>query len=95
MTSVKNGWRGYIIQTLTAVILLGAGAMFTTVVWPAIQKNTDDIVVIKNLRHSDYAELRSIQNAALSDQKAEATRSRLMDSLIFDKLEKIDEKIGF
>lgn len=43
MTSVKNGWRGYVIQTLTAILLLGAGAMFSVVVWPAIQENAEDI----------------------------------------------------
>ena len=50
MTPVKNnGWRGYIIQTLTAILLLVAGAaggLFSTIVWPAIQKNTEDIEAV-------------------------------------------------
>lgn len=44
--SKNNSWRGYIIQTMTAVILLGAGALFTTVVWPAIQENSEDIEAV-------------------------------------------------
>ena len=95
MTPVKNGWRGYIIQTLTAILLVGSGAIFTTIVWPAIEKNTEDIVIMKNLRHADYAEFQSVQQAIRADQRTESTRSQLMDSLILDKLEEIDEKIGF
>ena len=95
MTPAKNNWKNYAIQTFTAIFLLGAGALFSTVVWPAIERNTKNIQLLKDMRGTDYLELTSRLQGITADMRAIARERKVMDSLILDKLDQIDEKIGF
>ena len=89
--SKNNGLKNKVIQVSIAIIFGLVGTLFGTIVWPAIQKNTEELKVLKDLHQTDYAELSLGQQAIRLDIAAVARERQLMDSLILDKLDKLLE----
>jgi phosphoribosyl-dephospho-CoA transferase len=109
MTTVKNGTRKWLLIISLPVMIPAMAWIFTEVIYGGIQENKQhnkdqDTVItqLKNLQKADYTELSMGQQAIRSDIAQGGRERQIMDSLqqkdiksILDKLEKIDEKIGF
>lgn len=101
MTAIKNGWKTAAITVLLAIVMASSGYIVRSTAGDIEKLELKDSAQSKRMDTIDARvtkqlyEFRILMSEVNAEIKAEAKRAQWIDSLVIDKLDKIDEKIGF